>query len=155
METLNAFENKTRDNGETFYTLNESHEQYATLKAWVLSCHANGEIMPNDYIYSVCRDVYTTYEDYEGEAENDSDRLRDLVTEQIMNSWYVYYSEANALLKAGGHVIDYLSNMVKDEGIYEWNQDEDFTSNMITLMRWIAYTFAVQFPIHIFIKEAE
>jgi hypothetical protein len=155
METINAFETKVRDTGKEFCILNESHAHHADLKIWIQSCHDNGEILPNDYIYSVCKDVYNSFEQYAEESENDEERLRDLVTETIMSNWYVYYSEANVLLNEGGNVIDSLMDMVKQEGVFEWNEEEQFTSNMITLMRWIAYTFAVQFPMHVFIKEAE
>lgn len=156
MKTLNAFETKIREvTGKEFVVLNESHKNYETLKAWIQSCHNQGDIMPCDYIYSVCKDVFNSFEQFSEESNYNEDRLRDLVTEDILSNWYVYYSECNQLLEAGHNVIDSLIYIVKREGVFEWNEEEQFSSNMITLMRWIAYTFAVQFPMHIFIKEAK
>ncbi len=95
----NSFELATRDNGQKFWRKKQSlrvddsisdNEYYEILQGLCLTCHYNGSILPNDWIYNAIVEyceLATNYDDIESAREalsEDAESLVDIYTSDLL-----------------------------------------------------------------------
>ena len=109
---------KPRDNGESFYSFKDGSPEWFT----DISSTAHGDMMPDDWRYSIMRDCLSSIAD--ADADESPDDLRDCISEWADSDTDVYNGQlANWLSSnlARGNFVDEAIDEYgwpKDRGIY-------------------------------------
>jgi hypothetical protein len=77
------YEQKTRDNGYTFFSLKDDTTLHDILQGWIRECH--GSLLPCDFIYDLCIECLRDFENCDLEQSEGYNRDEDNIREELQN----------------------------------------------------------------------
>jgi hypothetical protein len=143
------YEQKTRDNGETFFSLKDDSPLHDILQDWIRLSH--GSCLPNDFVYDMCIECLRDFEGCDLEQSEGYNRDEDNIREELQNAF------ADSTPSYG-----YLRTWIKeakgdewidqgiDEGLLEFSSSDRNRSitDLFQSGHWFhRYTIASNFPI--------